>query len=78
MYTKRRIEQIEQLDQVVRQAEQKAAKFKEWGDKQFASYYATIAMATLAMKAELLRREQRQKAALDALQKAKVNRWEMV
>jgi len=72
MYTKRRLEQIDQCRDAAHEAMLKYAKFKEWGDPVMASYYLDIKTILHRMASELERRERKQAAALDALQAAKV------
>ena len=66
----RRLEQIDQLTELVRGAEQRSEHLKSLGDTVLAGHAAQIAMATLAYKAELVRRERRKSRALEALQMA--------
>ena len=63
----RRLEQIDQLSELVRGAEQRSAHLKSLGDTVLAGHAATIAMAVLAYKSELVRRERRKAQALEAL-----------
>ena len=68
----RRLEQIDQLTELVRGAEQRSAHLKSLGDSVLAGHAANIAMAVLAYKAELVRRERRKERALEALVASRV------
>ena len=63
----RRLEQIDQLTELVRGAEQRSEHLRSLGDAVLANHAANIAMAVLAYKSELVRRERRKAQALEAL-----------
>ena len=65
--THRRLEQIDQLTELVRGAQARSAHLKSLGDSVLAGHAANIAMSILAYKAELVRREDRKRRALEAL-----------
>ena len=71
---RRRLEQIDQCRDAAHEAMLKYAKYKEWGDPVMASYYLDIKTTLHRMAAELERRERKNQAVLDALQKARVDR----
>lgn len=73
MYTKRRLEQIDQCRDAAHEAMLKYAQYKAWNDPVMASYYLDIKTALHRMAAELEKRERRSQAALDALQAARVS-----
>ena len=73
MYTKRRLEQIDQYREAARQVMWKYQKFKEWGDLEMANHCLDMKTTLHKMAACLERRERRQQAALEALAKARVD-----
>jgi len=64
---RRRLEQIDQLTEITRLAEARYQRTKSLGDEVMARHYLQVASALLALKAELVRREDRQRKALEAL-----------
>jgi len=64
---RRRLEQIDQLTEITRLAEARYQRCKSLGDSVLASNYLQVASALLSLKAELVRREDRQRRALEAL-----------
>ena len=64
---RRRLEQIDQLTEITRLAEARYHRVKSLGDDVMARHYLQVASALLALKAELVRREDRQRKALEAL-----------
>ena len=70
---RRRLEQIDQLTEITRLAEARYRRCKSLGDSVLASNYLQVASALLSLKAELVRREDRQRKALEALAAEKVS-----
>ena len=68
----RRLEQIDQLTELVRGAEKRSTHLQSLGDLVLARHAGNIAMAILAYKAELVRRERRKQQALEALVESRV------
>lgn len=70
---RRRLEQIDQLTEITRLAEARYQRCKSLGDSVLASNYLQVASALLSLKAELVRREDRQRKALEALAAQRVS-----
>lgn len=70
--TPRRLEQIDQVREAARQADEKSAKFRAWGDETLAKRYGNIAAELKWMAVELANRADRSRRAIEALQRARV------
>lgn len=72
MYTRRAIEEIDQLTAVTRIAERRYHRFKEWGADRLAHKFLNVATALLDLKTELVSLERKREAMKEALLKERV------
>lgn len=71
-HTSRRLEQIDQVREAARKADAKADKYAAWNDAELAGRYRDLAANLKWLAVTLARRADRQRRALEALQKARV------
>ena len=69
LYTRRALEEIDDLSKVTRIAERRYHRFKNWGADKLAHKYLNVATALLDLKVELTRLERKRQAAKEALLK---------
>ena len=72
-YTRRAIEEIDQLTEATRIAERRYHKFKYWKADRLAHKFLNVATALLDLKIELTNLERKREAAKEALLKEDVS-----